>query len=88
MGVPVVSLHGDRHAGRMVASVLRLMGLDELVAHDPDDYHRIVRELCRHMARIVRYRVELRNRFEESVLRDEAGFTAGLERQYLRLLNP
>jgi predicted O-linked N-acetylglucosamine transferase (SPINDLY family) len=88
MGVPVVSLHGDRHAGRMVASVLRLMGLDELVAGDPDDYGHVVHELCRHMARIVRYRVELRNRFEESVLRDEAGFTAGLERQYQRLLNP
>jgi predicted O-linked N-acetylglucosamine transferase (SPINDLY family) len=38
MGVPVVTLRGDRHAGRMVASLLTCLGLQELVAETPADY--------------------------------------------------
>jgi len=35
MGVPVVTLAGDRHCSRMVASVLANLGLDELIAGNP-----------------------------------------------------
>src|SRR5262249_56973507 len=45
MGVPVVTLRGQRHAGRMVASVLAAVGLDDLVADTPGDYRRIAATL-------------------------------------------
>lgn len=86
MGVPVVSLRGDSHVGRMVASVLKLLGLDELLAADVDGYCRIVADLCRDEGRMVRYRSELRRRMEESPLRNERAFTMDLEAKYLALL--
>ena len=38
MGVPVVTLAGDRHASRVGVSILTSLGLTELVAHSPDEY--------------------------------------------------
>lgn len=86
MGVPVVSLQGNSHAGRMVASVLDLLGLAELVAEDIDSYARIVNGLCQDQTRLSVYRAELRTRFENSPLRDEKGFTKALEKQYRQIL--
>ena len=87
MGVPVVTLYGDRHAGRMVASVLKLMELDELVAEDAESYCKIVKDLSEDQDRLSRYRAGLRDRFETSPLRDEKGFTQSLESEYRRILN-
>ncbi len=87
VGVPVVTLYGDRHAGRMVASVLSLLGLDELVAEDTESYCRVVKDLCRDQDRLSRYRAELRDRFDTSPLRDEKGFTKSLESEYRRILS-
>lgn len=83
MGVPVVSLYGHSHAGRMVASVLSLMGLDELVAEDTEAYCRIITGLCADRDQLNCYRRELRDRFVHSPLRDESGFTRQLEAHYL-----
>jgi protein O-GlcNAc transferase len=38
MGVPVLSLRGESHAGRVGASLLRQIGLEELIADDLDAY--------------------------------------------------
>ncbi len=87
MGVPVVTLSGAGHAGRMVASVLNLLGLDELIAPDKDSYARIVHDLCADKTRLAGYRCGLRKRFERSPLRDEAAFTKGLEAQFKQILS-
>ena len=44
-GLPVVTLPGRFMRGRQSAGMLQLMGIDELVARDPDDYVRIVSRL-------------------------------------------
>jgi predicted O-linked N-acetylglucosamine transferase (SPINDLY family) len=41
MGVPVVCLEGDRHAGRVGASLLNAVGRPELLARTEDDFVRI-----------------------------------------------
>ena len=87
MGVPVVSLYGDRHAGRMVASVLNLLGFDELIAKSAEAYARIVNGLCRNQDKLIHYRAELRERFKASPLRDEKGFTKSLETEYRRIVS-
>jgi hypothetical protein len=38
MGVPVVTLAGDRHSGRVGLSLLGKLGLDDLAASSPEDY--------------------------------------------------
>lgn len=47
MGVPVVTLMGDRHASRVGGSLLRAVGLGSLVAQDEEDFVEIATELAR-----------------------------------------
>jgi predicted O-linked N-acetylglucosamine transferase (SPINDLY family) len=85
MGVPVVTLLGERYAGRMTASVLTSLGLDEWVAAGEDDYVRIARQLAADEARRQELRTEMRSRLLNSPLSDGVGFTRGLEGVYRRL---
>lgn len=52
MGVPVVTLLGDRHVSRVSASLLRAAGLGAWVAESPDDFTRIARSLANDPAAI------------------------------------
>jgi predicted O-linked N-acetylglucosamine transferase (SPINDLY family) len=82
MGVPVVTLRGDRHAGRVGASLLRAVGLDDLVAGGAEQFVRIAASLARERPRLARLRAELRDRLRASPLMDERGFVAALEGAY------
>ncbi len=79
MGVPVVTLRGNTHVGRMVASVLDGLGLSDLIAEDRDSYLSIAGALCRDQLRISTLRDGLRQRMMNSPLWDEAGFTKSFE---------
>ena len=68
MGVPVVSLMGDRHAGRVTAGILTRIGLADLVAKDKADYIRIAAELASNPLRLVDLRQNLRTMFRNSPL--------------------
>ncbi len=46
MGVPVVTMAGDRHASRVGASLLTHMGFTAGIAADPDDYVRVAVSLA------------------------------------------
>lgn len=85
MGVPVVTLHGNSHAGRMVASVLGSLGLGELVSDGRESYVRISTELAADKERLEGYRTGLRSLVERSPLCNEAGFTRVFEKEMLRL---
>jgi len=85
MGVPVVTLEGDRHAARVGASLLHSVGLDELVARDAGDYVRIAAALAADRPRLAALREGMRERLRRSALMDEAGFVADLERAYLEI---
>ncbi|HUK05585.1 MAG TPA: tetratricopeptide repeat protein [Burkholderiales bacterium] len=85
MGVPVVALAGDRHAGRVGASLLETVGLQELLARDSDEYLDIARRLAADLPRLAALRAGMRERVRASPLRDEAGFVRELEDCYARL---
>jgi protein O-GlcNAc transferase len=59
--VPTVTLEGPLMRQRHTAAMLRLIGLDELVARDVDDYVRLAVRLCIDTA----WRVSLRERIAE-----------------------
>jgi predicted O-linked N-acetylglucosamine transferase (SPINDLY family) len=82
MGVPVVTLLGGRHAGRMTASVLACLGLEDLVARTPEEYVRTAAALAADPGRRARLRDTLRSRMLASPLCDGAAFTRGLEDAY------
>ena len=82
MGVPTVTLLGQRYAGRMVASVLRTVGLPELVAETPQQYRAIACALADDEGRRAVLRTGLRRQLLASPLCDGVAFTRGLEAAY------
>ncbi len=85
MGVPVVSLSGDRSCWRMGSGILHAAGMGELVARDVDQYVALAAGLAADLPRLAGLRATLRERMASSPLRDETGFTRALEACYLRM---
>jgi predicted O-linked N-acetylglucosamine transferase (SPINDLY family) len=82
-GVPVVSrAGGETFSTRLGCSVLAATGLTELIGADESDYVRIASELADDAERLAGLRQTLRQRLEQSPLRDFRGFTSGLESAY------
>lgn len=82
MGVPVVTLAGDRYAGRISASKLHAVGLDNLIADSPDQYVEIAARLAKDEDYRRSLRQELRNRMVSSELCDSPGLAEALEAAY------
>ena len=82
MGVPVVSLEGGRHAGRVGASLLARVGLGDLVAGDAAEYVEIAARLAADGGRLEDWRSGLRAMMGDSGLLDGKTFTRGLEAAY------
>lgn len=82
MGVSVVTLAGKTHCSRMVASVLRNVGLAELIAAGPEDYVRIAVELANDLPRLAHIRSSLRERMEQSPLMEALTFARDIEAAY------
>lgn len=62
MGVPVVTLRGERAAGRVSASVLTQIGLPELVADSAEQYIAVAQQLGQDIDRLAGLRSGLRQR--------------------------
>ncbi len=82
MGVPVVALAGDRHAARVSASLLRRVGLDDLIAANRSGYVELAARLAGDAARLAELRAAMRARLEASPLMDARGFARDVERAY------
>lgn len=82
MGVPVVSLRGPAFYERLSASILGAVGLDELVADDPEGYRRAALAL----AADARRRSELKQGLREQMRAGPLGDTAGFARDFYDLV--
>ncbi|ALJ37103.1 tetratricopeptide repeat protein [Azospirillum brasilense] len=83
MGVPVVTLRGDRWAGRIGGSFLETLGLaDRLVADSPDDYVAKTAALVGDPESLAALRAGLRERMRRSPLCDAPAFARSLEEAY------
>jgi protein O-GlcNAc transferase len=82
MGVPVVTLTGDRFGGRMGLSVLTHLGLADWIATDRDQYVAIAASRASDRAGLCQLRQHLRAKLASSPLCDAAGFTRGMEAAY------
>lgn len=78
-GVPVVTLAGRAHAGRVGVSLLRATGCDEWVAPDEDAYLRLAGEAFAHGRRSAGDRAALRERVRGSSLLDAPGAARAVE---------
>lgn len=82
MGVPVITLRGDHHAGRVGASLLTHIGLEELIANDPAAYLQRALALAEDEARRRSFHESLRQRMQASALCDGEGFSREVEAAY------
>jgi predicted O-linked N-acetylglucosamine transferase (SPINDLY family) len=79
MGVPVVTLRGDRHAGRVGASILHRLGLEDFIAPTLEEYIESAQELARDRQKLQKMRASLRERMRGAELMDRQKFTGHLE---------
>lgn len=82
MGAPVITLRGERHAGRVGVSLLTTVGLSELIAETPKAYVDLAADLARDFARLENLRASLRERMRASALCDAVGFARDMEAAY------
>lgn len=82
MGLPVVTLAGDRHVARASASILTALGHREWIAATPEEYVRIASGLGADRAGLAATRAALRGRMLASPLCDSTGYTRALEALY------
>ena len=74
MGVPLVTIEGDRHAARVSTSILHAAGHKEWVANSPEDFAAIASRLATDRDRLQTLRFGLRSELQASVLCDQVAY--------------
>jgi len=82
MGVPIVGLVGARSISRGTYSILKTLGLEELLAETPGEYVDLNVRLATDADWRNRLHESLRERLRRSPLTDVSGFTENLEMAY------
>ena len=82
MGVPVVSIAGQTHVGRVGVSLLQRVGLSSLIADSEEAYVSTAVKLASNTEGLIRLRAGLREQAADSSLMNAAQVTRSLERAY------
>ena len=82
MGVPVIALKGNRHSGRVGASLLARIGADEWIAETTEDYVARAARLATDPSQLKMLRKTLRARVAASPLCDRVAFARAVETAY------
>ena len=82
MGVPVISLAGRSHAGRVGVSILSTIGMEDLLADSSEGYVLRAHDLANDVQRLTKLRGLLRTRMHNSQLCDAQRFVRELESVY------
>ncbi len=82
MGVPVVSLQGDRHVARVTSALLQRVRLESLVGTTPKQYQTIALDLAKNRQRLAELRAGMRTRLSGSSLCNQSGFAREIEAAY------
>ena len=87
MGVPVITLVGERHNSRFGYSLLKNIGLEELCAFSEEEYIQKAVELANDWDRIREYHLTLRRKMEESPIMNDALYMGELEAAYEKIFS-
>jgi predicted O-linked N-acetylglucosamine transferase (SPINDLY family) len=82
VGLPLLTCLGDTFAGRVAASLLRAVGLPELVTGSLTEYEELALALAREPERLAPIRAKLMRNRDSEPLFDTARFTRDLESAY------
>ena len=87
MGIPVITLVGERHNGRFGYSLLHNMGLDELCTFSEEEYIQKAIDLANDWDKIREYHLTLRRRMRQSPIMDDTIYMAEIETAYEKIWN-
>ncbi|KAL7096559.1 hypothetical protein ACP275_10G086600 [Erythranthe tilingii] len=85
MGVPCVTMGGSVHAHNVGVSLLKTVGLNNLVATNEDEYVDLAVKLASDVTALSNLRMRLRNLMSKSPLCDGSKFIRGLESAYRKM---
>ncbi|HEY1215669.1 MAG TPA: hypothetical protein VGE93_18710, partial [Bryobacteraceae bacterium] len=84
MGVPVVTIRGDRFVARVGASLLTHTGLGNFVAESPEQYIALAVSLANSTAPLANLRRNLRTHLSSTPVYNAQLFTESLEKAYIQ----
>ena len=84
-GLPVVTCAGETFAGRVAGSLLRAVGLPELVTGSLADYENLALTLAREPQKLAAVKEKLARNLPTAPLFDTARYTRDLEAAYIRM---
>ena len=82
MGVPVITLSGNRHASRVGNSLLTRLDCQEWIAADEDHYVALAQQLADNLPKLRDFRMKARERMMRSSLCDPQSITTDMEQAY------
>jgi protein O-GlcNAc transferase len=82
MGVPVITVRGESHMGRVGESLLSNVGLAELIAGSLDEYIELAVRLANDRPRLAELRRSMRQRMRASPLMDGPSLARRIETAY------
>ncbi len=85
MGVPMITLRGDRMIYRQGESVLHNIGLHDWIAKDEDEYIELAVQKAGDLTGLAELRRELRGKLESSPLCDAKSFARNLENAFRQM---
>ncbi len=86
MGVPVITIAGEKHVSRIGVSLMSNIGHPEWIAEDCDQYVAIARKLALDLEKLDSIRLELREKMSSSPLMDGPTFVTELEQKFMEIL--
>ena len=86
MGVPVISLYGERHGTRFGLSMLKNVGLDELAVNSYDEYINRAVGLANDKELLKILRRNLRGMMKKSPLMDSKNYLREIEEAFIKIL--
>ena len=87
MGVPVISLYGDRHGSRFGLSILKNIGLDELAVNSYEEYINRAITLAGDWELLTILRKNLREMMKKSPLMNSANYLREIQSAFVKILN-
>ena len=85
MGVPVLTLAGQRQIERVSTTMLQTVGLEDWVAHSGEEYVHKAVEFAHNQEYLQQLRATMRNRLQKSPLCDLQGMARSLEEAYRQM---
>ena len=82
MGVPIITLLGDRHVQRTTYSLLKNLGIGETIANTKDEYTKLAVTLANDPKSLVSLKKKIQNALSKNSTYNAAVYTRDLEKAY------